>query len=176
MFLPDAKRTYQIGNDHLAVEVDPQTEKSDTNTESLVFATECLFVHKGGKGVAGQNSSSRVEARNNMVFEYLLDELLGGLLVVLRDLLKRLVGWHKGCDVMIGSIQDLDKVRVLIDQLGELGRILRFMNRLVDCEVRSTVVVVAMMSLATLAGVFMVLQRRQEVRDFEVELWDKVKQ
>ena len=61
-------------------------------TLGLRLASEVVASEQCGDCVGGQDTSSRVKVLDNVVRQQSLDELLAGLLVVLRDLLESLVG------------------------------------------------------------------------------------
>lgn len=78
-----------------------------------------------------QHPSSRVQAQPNVVLQHGLDKLLGRLLVV-GDVLEGRVHGHKQRVVGRGAVEQLHDILVLVDQLGELGRVLTLADELVD--------------------------------------------
>lgn len=163
------KGAYDVGDNYFAVKVDADTKQADAGAEPLGLAAEGVLLDKGRQRVADQDPLGRVVAGHEVVLEHLLDELLGGLLVVLGDFLKGLVGGHKRRDVVLGRVQGLDNVRVLVDQLGKLGRVLRGVDGLVDGVVGPVVgIVVSMVALVAFAGVLPL--RGEEVGDLEIKI------
>jgi hypothetical protein len=82
-----------VDGDDSSVEVDRQSIQSDVERETLRLrlAGEVVALEEGGNGVGGQHTAGRVKVLDDVVRQQSLDELLAGLLVVLRDLLESLV-------------------------------------------------------------------------------------
>lgn len=116
--------TYDVDGNHLAVEVDLQSTKSKTDTKTLSLSTESILTKGGGDSVGDQDSTSRVELRGDVICEHLLDQLLRRLLPVVRELLESLVGWCEDGEVGGRSIQDVNQIGILVDELGQFGGIL----------------------------------------------------
>jgi hypothetical protein len=83
-----------INGHNPCVEVDRQSIESDVEGETLRLrlAGEVVTLEEGGDSVGGQHTTGRVKVLDDVVRQQSLDELLAGLLVVLRDLLESLVG------------------------------------------------------------------------------------
>lgn len=82
-----------VDGDDSSVEVDRQPIQSDMERETLRLrlASEVVALEEGGNCVGGQHTAGRVKVLDDVVRQQSLDELLAGLLVVLRDLLESLV-------------------------------------------------------------------------------------
>jgi hypothetical protein len=63
----------------------------ERETLRLRLASEVVALEEGGNCVGGQHTAGRVKVLDDVVRQQSLDELLAGLLVVLRDLLESLV-------------------------------------------------------------------------------------
>ena len=91
-----------------------------------------------------EKTAGRVEFRRNVVGEEFMDQLLGRLLAVLRDLLESLVGGSEDSVVGGRPIQNLNQVWVFVDEFRELGGVLRASDQLIDSLIWLVVRVVAM--------------------------------
>lgn len=102
----------------------------------------------------GEHAARGVESGQDVVFEYLLDELLGRLVSVLGDLLEGLVDGDEDGDVRLGAVQQVDDVGEVVDQGGELLGVVGGLDGLVDGQVRGAVVAgPADVAVARLVGV-----------------------
>jgi hypothetical protein len=68
-----------------------------------------------------------------VVQQYVLQVLLGRLLVVFGDLLESLVCGGEDGVVGLGAVEGLDEVIVFIDELRKLGSVLALVNELHLC-------------------------------------------
>lgn len=79
-----------------------------------------------------------------MVQQQSLDEVVARLLVVLGDVLEGGVEGHEeGVVAGVGAVEQLDHVRVVVDNLGELSRVLAVADDLVDGLLGELVLVAA---------------------------------
>ena len=90
-----------------------------------------------------------------MVPQHGLDELLAGLLVaVVGQVGEGGIDGHEQRVVGLGAVQQLDDVVVLVDQLGEVGRVLALLDQLVDGVVGGVMVaVVAVVPMVSMVSV-----------------------
>jgi len=102
----------------------------------LGLASKVITLEEGRDSVREEHTLGRVEVLDNMVGKESLEELLAGLVVVLRDLLESLVGRSKDGVVGLGAVKLLHEIGVVIEKLGELGGVLAVGNQLVHCMVR----------------------------------------
>lgn len=93
----DTVGTKDVDGYNPCVEVDRQSVKSDVERETLRLrlAGEVVTLEEGGDSVGGQDTAGRVKVLDDVVRQQRLNELLAGLLVVLRDLFESLVGGGK---------------------------------------------------------------------------------
>ena len=131
------EKTYDVDSNDTAVEVQTQTLEADLDSQSLWLwlVREMLALEKGWDSVGDKDTASWVEFWRNMVSENSLELLLGWLWCVLRDLLEGTVSRRKDGVVGLSSVQSLNQVRVVVDELGKLGRVLGLGNELVHSVV-----------------------------------------
>jgi hypothetical protein len=87
-------------------------------------------LEQGGDGVGVEDAAGGVEVRADVVEEDVLEDFLGGLLVVLGNLLEGRVGGGKDGVVCLCAVERLDEVGVFVDELGELGSVVALVNEL----------------------------------------------
>ena len=108
--------------------------------------TQAGSVEQGGEGWVLQDARCWVHARDDVVGQDGLEELLGRLRCVLRDLGEGLVRWGKDRQITGRcSVEDLDQVIVLADQLCELRGVLGPGNELIDSLLRTLVAMVRLL-------------------------------
>lgn len=93
-----------------------------------------------------------------MVQQDVLEDFLGWLAAVLRNLLERFVCWCENGVIGLSAVERLDKIIVLIDQLCKLSCVLALANELIDSPI--WLVVVWVMRVMRLAVVWRSLMRR----------------
>ena len=135
-------RTYDIDGDNAAVEVQGETSEVDLDGQSLGLwsVRKVLTLEKSWNGMSDQDTAGGVELWGNVVLEESLELLLRWLRRVLGDLLECTVGWSKDGVVGLGTVQCLNQIRVVIDELGKLGGVLGLGDELVDSLVWLAVV------------------------------------
>jgi hypothetical protein len=112
------------------VEVDGRALERDAHSEALVVAELLGRLEQGGDGVGVEDAAGGVEVRADVVEEDVLEDFLGGLLVVLGNLLEGRVGGGKDGVVCLCAVERLDEVGVFVDELGELGSVVALVNEL----------------------------------------------
>jgi len=129
--------TYNVNGNDPGVKVDSETPETDVGAQTLRerLNTESSRPQQSRNGASGEDTSSRVEVRRHMVRENSLNDLLAGLLVVLRNSLERSVSRSKDSKVRLGAIESFDKVWVLIDHLCKDGGIVAHRNQLIYREI-----------------------------------------
>ena len=129
-----------VDGHQLAVEVDGRTSQSDADSQALLVA-KLLGLEQSGNGVAVQDTVGRIEVRADMVQKDILEDLFRGVLSVIRNLLKSFVGRSKDSVVGLGTVESLNQVVVLVDQLCKLGSVFALIDELIYSPVGSVVAI-----------------------------------
>jgi hypothetical protein len=119
-----------VDGDDAGVEVDRRALERDAHSEALVVAELLGRLEQGGDGVGVEDAAGGIEVRADVVEEDVLEDFLGGLLVVLGNLLEGRVGGGEDGVVCLCAVERLDEVGVLVDELGELGGVVALVDEL----------------------------------------------
>jgi hypothetical protein len=119
-----------VDGDDAGVEVDRRALERDAHSEALVVAELVGRLEQGGDGVGVEDAAGGIEVRADVVEEDVLEDFLGGLLVVLGNLLEGRVGGGEDGVVCLCAVERLDEVGVFVDELGELGGVVALVDEL----------------------------------------------
>lgn len=108
--------------------------EADAGTQTLGLAAEMLFVQSRRQRVRVKDADGRVPAQADVVPEQALDKLLAGLVAVAvaGQVAKGLVGGDKEGVVGSSRVEQLDQVRVPVDEVRKARRVPAAADELVD--------------------------------------------
>jgi len=116
----DTIRTEYVKGNDSSVEVDSQAPEANLSGHSLWDVLDKFCLQSSRECSTDQNAASWGELRGDVVGQDLLQLLLGWLGGMFGDLLERTVDRSEDGVVGLSAVQRLDKVVVLVDELGEL--------------------------------------------------------
>ncbi|KAI6774999.1 hypothetical protein HG530_001757 [Fusarium avenaceum] len=131
------EQTYKVDCDNLAVNINPYSRETNASAKTLGLVAKKRLLQDGRHSMRKEDSRRRILANTEMVVKNILDKLITRLiLMMVRDMLKRLISRDEKRVVSIRAVKQLSELLVLLDKLEELLGIVALRDQLIGSMVR----------------------------------------